>query len=212
MAKYPLFLELKDRPVVVIGGGNVALQKAKALLETGARLTVIAKKICACLDSLCQQHDIPCEVRAYTTDAIRDAILVIAATNDRAVNEAVFRDCRERRILCNVVDVPDLCDFYVPAIVRRGALQIAIGTDGYSPAFAGQLRRKLETLITEQYGEFINHLRQLRQVVIAQVAEHNRKDVLMKMASDESFQVFTEEGPKAWQDYARAMIANTPST
>lgn len=197
---------------MVIGGGNVALQKAKALLETGARLTVIAKNICACLDSLCQLHDIPYTVSTYKKEFIKDAILVIAATDDRAVNEAVFRDCRERRILCNVVDVPDLCDFYVPAIVRRGALQIAIGTDGYSPAFAGQLRRKLETLITEQHGEFINHLRQQRQAVIDQVEESKRKDVLVKMAGDESFAVFTQEDPKAWQDYARTLIDETQGT
>jgi precorrin-2 dehydrogenase/sirohydrochlorin ferrochelatase len=131
---------------------------------------------------------------------------VIAATDDRAVNEAVFNDCRERRILCNVVDVPDLCDFYVPAVVRRGALQIAIGTDGYSPAFAGQLRRKLETQITEQHGAFVNHLRQARLAVIEQLEESQRKAVLVKMASDDSFAVFTEAGPQAWQDYARELI------
>ncbi len=197
---------------MVIGGGNVALQKAKALLETGARLTVIAKTICARLDSLCQQHDIPYTVSAYKKEFIKDAILVIAATDDRAVNEAVFHDCRERRILCNVVDVPDLCDFYVPAIVRRGALQIAIGTDGYSPAYAGQLRRKLETLITEQHGEFINHLRQQRQAVIDRVEESKRKDALVQMAGDESFAIFTDEGPKAWQDYARSLIAKAQDT
>jgi len=209
MAKYPLFLELKDRPVVVIGGGNVALQKAKALLETGARLSIIAKKICACLDSLCQQHDIPCEVGAYTEDSIKDAVLVVAATDDRSVNEAIFRHCRERRILCNVVDVPDLCDFYVPAVIRRGALQIAIGTDGYSPAYAGQLRRKLEGLITEQHGEFVNHLRQLRQTVIEQVEEDKRKEVLVQMAQDASFEIFSEKGSQAWQDYALQLIAET---
>lgn len=206
MAKYPLYLELKDRPVVVIGGGNIALQKARALLETGAQLTIIAKSICACLDSLCQQHDITYRLGAYTPECIKDAILVIAATDDRSVNEAVFRDCRERRILCNVVDVPDLCDFYVPAVVRRGALQIAIGTDGYSPAFAGQLRRKLEAQITEQHGEFVNHLRRARQAVIDQVEESQRKAVLVEMASDESFTVFTEQGSQAWQDYARQLI------
>ncbi|MFC1764970.1 bifunctional precorrin-2 dehydrogenase/sirohydrochlorin ferrochelatase [Planctomycetota bacterium] len=206
MAKYPLFLELKDRPVVVIGGGSIALQKAKALQVTGARLTIVAKEICACLEALCQQHSIPCHVAAYATHFIEEAVLVIAATDDRTVNEQVFSDCRERRILCNVVDVPDLCDFYVPAIVRRGALQIAIGTDGYSPAYAGQLRRKLETMITETHGEFVNNLRQMRQVVVNDLEESKRKDVLVKMACEESFTIFAEQGPQAWKQYAEQLI------
>ena len=206
MAKYPLFLELKDRPAVVIGGGNVALQKAKALLAAGARLTSVAKEICACLEALCQQHDIPTHVGAYDKEHIADAILVVAATDDRAVNEAVFRDCRERRILCNVVDVPDLCDFYVPAVVKRGALQIAIGTDGYSPAYAGHLRRHLETLITETHGEFVNHLRQIRPQVMDRVEESKRKDIFMTLAGDTSFEMFAQQGSKGWKQYAQQLI------
>ena len=206
MAKYPLFLELKDRPTVVIGGGSIALQKAKSLLDTGAQLTVVAPEICACLEALCQEHDVPCHRDRYKSDYIEEAILVIAASNDRAVNEAVFHDCRVRRILCNVVDVPDLCDFYVPAVMKRGALQIAIGTNGYSPAYAGTLRRKLEAIITETHGEFVNHLRQMRQVVINEVEESKRKGVLMTMANEASFEIFAEKGPQAWLTYARKLI------
>ena len=207
MAKYPLFLDLKNRPVLVVGGGSVAVQKAKALLDAGAQVTVVAKELCACMEALCQQQDIPTHITAYKTDLLGDAILCIAATNDRQVNESVFHDCRERRILCNVVDVPDLCDFYVPALVKRGALQIAIGTEGYSPAYAGQLRRQLETQFTDTHGEFVNHLRQQRQVVIKEVEEAKRKDVLIKMAQEESFKIFAEQGPQAWQNFAKQLIA-----
>lgn len=207
MAKYPLFLDLKNRPVLVVGGGSVAVQKAQGLLEAGAQVTVVAKELCACMESLCQQQDVPTHVDAYKAEYLGETILCIAATNDRQVNEAVFHDCRERRILCNVVDVPDLCDFYVPAVVKRGALQIAIGTDGYSPAYAGQLRRHLETQITDTHGEFVNHLRQQRQVVINKVEESKRKDVLIKMASEASFKIFAEQGPQSWQEYAGKLIA-----
>jgi precorrin-2 dehydrogenase/sirohydrochlorin ferrochelatase len=146
------------------------------------------------------------ERTAYETRFIEDAILVIAATDDRAVNEKVFQDCRARRILCNVVDIPDLCDFYVPAIVKRGVLQIAIGTDGYSPAYASQLRQKLEREITEQHGEFVNHLRQMRMRVLEEVPVPLRKDLLIEMAKEPSFEVFRKEGPEAWQQHAHQMI------
>lgn len=206
MAKYPLFLELDNRPAVVIGGGNIALQKAKTLLKAGARLKIVAKELCDCLETLCQENGIPTHIGAYTADTIEDAILVVAATDDRSVNEAVFRDCRERRILCNVVDVPDLCDFYVPAVISRGPLQIAIGTDGKSPAFAGQLRRQLESLITDQHGEFVSELQKMRKIVIEQIPADQRKTLLTKMASEDSFEIFAEKGHEAWQHYAQLLI------
>ena len=85
-------------------------------------------------------------------------MLAIAATSDRQLNRRIYKDCQELEILCNVVDAPELCDFIVPAVVKRGDLQIAIGTEGNCPAYAGHLRKKLEQSFTDKHGEFLAEL------------------------------------------------------
>ncbi|MBP8912732.1 MAG: bifunctional precorrin-2 dehydrogenase/sirohydrochlorin ferrochelatase, partial [Phycisphaerae bacterium] len=152
MAKYPIFVELADRRVVVVGGGVVAVRKATSLLEVGARLVVIAHKPSDAITMLCANHGGELVRDRYAKQYIGQAVLVIAATDDPEVNAQVYRDCQELEILCNVVDDPDHCDFFVPAVVRRGDLQIAIGTGGYCPAYAGHLRQKLEAQFTEEHG------------------------------------------------------------
>ncbi len=110
-------------------------------------------------------------------------------------------------MLCSVVDQPELCDFYMPAIVKRGDLQIAIGTDGHCPAYSGHLRRKLEESFTDEHGRFVEQLEQTRQRVLGQIADANqRKAILGRLASDESFHVFKHEGADTWNGYANDII------
>ena len=127
-------------------------------------------------------------------------MLVIAATNDHELNKQIYKDCQELEILCNVVDQPELCDFYVPAVVRRGDLQIAIGTEGDCPAYAGHIRKKLEQTFTDKHGEFLAELEAIRDHIIKDVPnEADRKIILGKLVDDESFEYFVKNGSDAWQ-------------
>jgi precorrin-2 dehydrogenase/sirohydrochlorin ferrochelatase len=207
MAKYPIFLELGGRRVVLVGGGAVAVRKAEALLSAGARLVVVAHRPSDAMTALCTPHGAELIRARYSKQYITGAVLVIAATNDREVNEQVYRDCQELEILCNVVDDPPLCDFFVPAVVKRGDLQIAIGTEGYAPAYAGHLRKKLETVFTEEHGRFLAELERARQEIIGEVpAAADRKALLGELVDDESFEYFRANGPEAWRKRARDMI------
>jgi len=154
MAKYPIFLELSGRRVVVMGGGAVAVRKARALLAAGARLVVVAEHVDDVLTALCQGTNAKLIKSKYSKDYLTGAVLAIAATNDAQQNKQIYKDCQELEVLCNVVDGPELCDFFVPAVVKRGDLQIAIGTEGYCPAYAGHLRKKLEQIFTDKHVEF----------------------------------------------------------
>lgn len=209
MAKYPIFLELGGRRVVLVGGGAVAARKAASLLEAGARLVVVAYKPSEAILDLCTRHGAELIRAKYSKQYIAEAVLVIAATDDPAVNEQVYKDCQELEILCNVVDEPRLCDFFVPAVVKRGDLQIAIGTGGYAPAYAGHLRKKLEAIFTEEHGQFLAELERVRREIIEQIPEAaDRKTILGKLVDDESFEYFRTNGPAAWRERARALVTS----
>jgi len=212
MAKYPIFLELGSRRVVVIGGGAVAVRKVQALLGAGARVVVVAERIDEMMTALCRGTDAELIKSKYSKNNLAGALLCIAATNDNELNKQIYKDCQELEVLCNVVDVPELCDFFVPAVVKRGKLQIAIGTEGQCPAYAGHTRKKLETIFTEQHGEFLDELEKLRKKIIQNVSDPaDRKAVLGQLADDESFEYFVENGPDQWHVFANEMIDNLQS-
>lgn len=206
MTKYPIFLDLSGRRTVLVGGGTVALRKAESLLEAGARVVVIAHKPSEAMTALSANKAAELIRARYAKQYLTGAVLVIAATDDRTVNEQVYRDCQELEILCNVVDDPPLCDFFVPAVVRRGDLQIAIGTDGYCPAYAGHLRKKLEILFTEQHGQFLRELERVRKTVIEKVPPTERKSLLGHLVDDESFEYFRTHGLEAWRQRSEKMV------
>jgi precorrin-2 dehydrogenase/sirohydrochlorin ferrochelatase len=207
MAKYPIFLELASRRLVIIGGGNVSFRKATTFLDTSARLIVVADNVQESLTNLCIDNNVELIKAKYSKDYILGASLVIAATNDQKLNERIYKDCQELEILCNVVDQPGLCDFYVPAIVKRDDLQIAISTDGKCPAFAGHVRKKLEKIFTEKSGQFLCELHQLRENIIDQIDNPAlRKAILGKLVDDKSFEFFVENGAHNWRRYATQLI------
>jgi precorrin-2 dehydrogenase/sirohydrochlorin ferrochelatase len=207
MSKYPIYLELKGRRVVVIGGGAVAVRKAQSLLAAGARLIVVAERIDNMLTTLCQGKNAELIKSKYSKNYLAEAVLAIAATNNHQLNKQIYKDCQELEVLCNVVDESELCDFFVPAVVRRGDLQIAIGTEGHCPAYAGHIRKKLEKIFTEKHGQFLAELEELRKKIIRDVPEPaERKALLGKLADDKSFEYFVENGPAQWQTFAEGII------
>jgi len=212
MAKYPIFLELDGRSVVVIGGGVVALRKIQTLLATGARLLVVAEHIQDRLTDLCQNQDAKLIKSTYSKDYLDGAFLVIAATDNYRLNKQIYEDCRQLQVLCNVVDVPELCDFFVPAVVKRGDLQIAISTNGLCPAYAALLRKKLEQNYTDHHSEFLIELDLIRKRIIADVLDiAERKALLKKLVEDKSFEYFVQKGTTQWQSFAEKIIKSTIS-
>ena len=208
MPKYPIYLELEGAHAVVIGAGSVAARKAKTLFATGANVKVVAQTIEPIFKELCEGLPIEIVQGDYSKEHLQDAFLVIAATDDNALNTEIFEDCQQLKILCNVVDVPPLCNFYVPAVIRRGDLQIAISTNGKCPAYAGHLRRKFQNLITEEHGRFLEVLDDARKSIISKVPAEKRKDLLSKLADDDSYQLFLDKGADDWKSLAQELIAN----
>lgn len=140
---YPIFLDLKDRPVLVVGAGRVALRKTRGLLEAGARVTVVAPDVLPEFDGL------PVRVlrRPFRAADLTGAVLVFAATDDRQVNHRIGIAAKGRGVFANVADSPAECDFLVPARVNRDDVQIAISTGGRSPRVSAGLRKKLDELL-----------------------------------------------------------------
>lgn len=185
------------------------MRKARSLLDAKARLVVVAERINDVLTGLCTGSGAELIRSKYSKDYITGAVLVIAATNNSKLNSQIYKDCQELEILCNVVDQPELCDFYVPAVVKRGDLQIAIGTEGDCPAYAGHIRKKLEQVFTEKHGEFLAELQMLRQRIIEDVPDAaDRTTLLGELVHDDSFDYFSKNGAAAWRKKTQEVIAS----
>ncbi|HEX2279043.1 MAG TPA: bifunctional precorrin-2 dehydrogenase/sirohydrochlorin ferrochelatase [Candidatus Tectomicrobia bacterium] len=162
---YPLFLDLTQRCCLVVGGGTVAERKVQGLLEAGADVVVVSPTLTEALLAWAGDSLLTYLPRPFRDEDVRGCALVIAATGDVEVNAHVAKTARHFGIWVNVVDTPAVCDFIAPAVVRRGALQIAISTGGRSPMLAKRLRQGLEALIGAEYGELADILGAMRTSV-----------------------------------------------
>ena len=167
MDYYPAFLDLRGRNCLVAGGGIIAERKVESLVECGARVKVVAREATAGLVQLAQDDTIELALRGYSPADLAGIFLVIAATDDPAVQARIGSDAKERGLLVNVVDDPANCTFIVPAVARRGELSIAVSTGGRSPALAARIREKLEGLFGPEYEEWVDLLGQLRAPLAA---------------------------------------------
>jgi len=162
MAYVPIFLELEGRRCLVVGGGVVAARKVAALLASGAEVTVVSPSLGNELDSLVRAGRIRHLNRVYETGDMAGAALVYAATDDTELHRRLHDEARIQVIPLNVADAPELCTFIAPAVVTRGALKIAISTEGASPAMARRIRERLERLFGPEYGLALEILRSAR--------------------------------------------------
>jgi precorrin-2 dehydrogenase/sirohydrochlorin ferrochelatase len=162
---YPIYADLSGRSVLVVGGGSVAARKVRRLLECGADVTVVSRETCDALNDLNTDNNLHIIHRSYRDGDAEGRWLVVAATDSEGVNRRVSRQAEERNIFCNVVDVPQLCSFHVPAVVRRGLLQLAISTGGASPAMARRLRIELEEQFGPAYAHLLDGMQRLRDHV-----------------------------------------------
>jgi len=149
----PLFISLKDRDVLVIGGGKVAYRKIRSLMKSGAHVRVIAPELNKALERAHTDGQIDCRERAFKKSDIQDQFLVVAATNDTKTNKLIANTATEKNILVNVADAPELCTFMLPSVLDREPLSIAVSSGGSSPILARQLLAKIATTVPANFGE-----------------------------------------------------------
>jgi precorrin-2 dehydrogenase/sirohydrochlorin ferrochelatase len=184
-----MFMKLAGRQCLVVGAGKVGEPKVAGLLETGALIRVVALDASPAVREWARKGKIELELRAFTPDDLDGAFLAVVATNSRSLNERVYHEAQRRRVLCNVVDVPDLCDFFYPSVVRRGDLQIAISTSGQSPSLAQKIRQQLEKQFGPAYAAWVAELGETRKLILASDLDKERKlDLLHSLASREAFE------------------------
>jgi precorrin-2 dehydrogenase / sirohydrochlorin ferrochelatase len=188
---FPMFLKLSARPCLVVGAGSIAESKIASLLEAGGRVRVVAPEATAQVRTWAQSNTIEWHQRPFQTHDLEGMFLVVAATSSTELHEQIFSLATQRGVLCNVVDVPPLCDFYYPSVVQRGALQIAISTAGQSPALAQRLRKQLEDQFGPEYAEWLAQLSEAREKLHStKMDPEERKRLLHEHASEKAFEAF----------------------
>ncbi|QNI32325.1 bifunctional precorrin-2 dehydrogenase/sirohydrochlorin ferrochelatase [Alloacidobacterium dinghuense] len=179
MSLFPIFLKLQDRRCLVVGAGEIAESKIHSLLAAGADVTVVSPEAKPDLIASANVGLFTWHRREYAAADLDGMFLVVAATDSLEVNAAVYRDAVDRNILCNAVDDPPNCDFYFPSVVRRGRLQIAISTEGESPALAQRLRKEIDEQLPEDLGPWLDDLGELRREVLAVLPPGESRKLLL---------------------------------
>jgi precorrin-2 dehydrogenase/sirohydrochlorin ferrochelatase len=184
MSLFPMFVKLEGRRVLMVGAGSVGEAKIESLLTTGASVRVVAPKVTSRVREWAREGRIEWEAREYRPADFAGAFLVIAATGSPALHDEIYAEARSRGVLCNAVDEPERCDFYFPAVVRRGELQIAISTGGLSPALAQRLRKELEEQFGPEWEEWVAQLGRTREELQSiPMPPEQRKRLLHQYAS-----------------------------
>ena len=191
---FPMFMKLEGKQCLVVGAGKVGEPKINGLLETGARIRVVALDATPAVREWARSGKIELELRAFANDDLQGAFLVVVATASRSLNERIYHEAQRLGVLCNVVDVPDLCDFFYPSIVRRGDLQIAVSTAGQSPSLAQKIRQQIEKQFGAAYGVWVAELGETRKLILASDLDKERKlDLLHSLASRGAFEAALAE-------------------
>jgi precorrin-2 dehydrogenase/sirohydrochlorin ferrochelatase len=191
---FPMFLKLAGKPCLVVGAGKVGTPKIGGLIDTGANIRVVAIKASAQVHEWAKAGKIELELRAFANSELDGKFLAIVATASNRTNELIYNEAQRRNVLCNVVDVPEYCDFFYPAVVQRGDLQIAISTNGQSPSLAQKLRQQMERQFGPGYAAWVEQLGETRRLILASDLDKERKlDLLHSLASREAFEMELEK-------------------
>jgi precorrin-2 dehydrogenase/sirohydrochlorin ferrochelatase len=192
MALFPAFLKLAGRPCLVVGAGRVAEDKIAGLLLAGADIRAVAPHATPRIRAWARANRIRWDSRRFRPADLAGTFLVIAATSSPALHARIFAHARRRGVLCNVVDDPENCDFYYGAVVRRGTLQIAISTEGQSPALSQRLRKKIAREFGPEYESWVAEIGRHRKQLFTEgkLAPARRKTLLHRLASEASFKTF----------------------
>lgn len=183
MGYYPVFLDLDKARCLVIGGGTIAERKVEALLAAGGEVTLISPELTAALRALDAAGRLTVRQRPYQREDLDAVSLVIAATDDPALQRQIAADAKQANILCNIVDQPAFCSFIMPAVVQRGDLTIAVSTNGASPALAKKIRQDLTEQFGPEYAVALRLLRRIRERLMhEQCSARDRQRLLTSLA------------------------------
>jgi precorrin-2 dehydrogenase/sirohydrochlorin ferrochelatase len=190
---FPMFLKLEGRRCLVVGAGNIAEGKIGGLIAVDAVIRVIAPEATAQVQTWAGEAKIDWERRPFQPSDLQGVFLVIASTSSTALHEEIYAEARRLGVLCNIVDVPRLCDFFYPAVVRRGSLQIAISTAGESPALSQRLRKELEKQFGPEYEAWVAAIGEARaELATRNLSAEDRKEILHELASREFYEKFRD--------------------
>ncbi len=166
MAYFPLFMDITNKKCIVVGGGKIALRKVEILVQFQPSITIIAPEFCDEMKRIQTEFTSLTFInRSVVDEDLEEAELVVAATDNETVNTHISKICMEKNILINVVDVPEQCTFIFPAIVKRDDLVVAVSTGGNSPSMAARIRKEIEEVIPEYYGELIELFGEYRDLI-----------------------------------------------
>ena len=179
---YPVNLILDDKPVIVLGGGHVALRKIEGLLEAKAKVTVVSPEIVEGIKKLVENKEIAWIKKCYEKSDLKGFELIVCAVGNEEVNKVVYADAHELRILINVVDRFELCDFALPAKIRRGNLLVTFSTNGKSPALSRYLRQTMEKEFDDTYAIWLDRLNVLRGEAIAALPTADDREIFWRSA------------------------------
>jgi precorrin-2 dehydrogenase len=188
---FPMFVKLEGRSCLVAGAGSIGEPKIRSLTDCGAKVHVVAPSASPAVIEAASRDALVWSRREFGLSDLDGVFVAVAATNSQDVNHAIYQAAQERGILCNVVDDPPHCDFFYPAVVRRGQFQIAISTGGLSPALAQRVRKQLEEEFPPVYGAWLEELGSKRAVLFESACEPNlRRSLLHQSVTTEAFEQF----------------------
>jgi len=204
----PIALKIQGRRCVVVGGGAVAQRKVGLLVECGADVAVVSVAFTPTLEARAARGEVTLVAESFRPSHLAGATLAIAATDDRAVNESVLSAGKERGVLVNVVDVPELCDFFMPALVCRGRLEIAVSTGGACPALAKKLRKELAEQFGPEYDAYIDMAARLREALKAQVPDPaTRKSAIEAFLDSQALEYLRQGRSETAENLARQYLS-----
>ncbi|CAM4235590.1 precorrin-2 dehydrogenase/sirohydrochlorin ferrochelatase family protein [Gillisia limnaea] len=174
---YPIFLKVNTLNILIIGGGNVGLEKLHFLLKSSpnANVEVLAKSFLPETVELAKKHGVKLIKKGFKRRYLKKRHIVIAATNDRELNKKIYNNAKKRFLLANIADTPELCDFYMGGIVNKGHVKIAISTNGKSPTTAKRLRQFFEEVIPEDISQMVKNLNEYRKTIKGDFGEKVEK-------------------------------------
>ena len=200
---YPIFLNLRAKKVVIVGGGKVAERKALGLLDSGAVIHLVSPDATASIKGHHENGSITWIKKKFSPGFLDGAWLVIAATSDTDIQKKIFKEAEKRNIFCNTVDVPVLCTFIVPSTVRRGDLCLAISSSGKSPALCKYLRKELEKTFPSSYESYVFLLGELRKAVISNYPEGEREKMCNALVNPQAHEWLKQRDWASLSEWAK---------
>jgi len=206
---FPVLINLTKYPCLVIGGGTVAFRKVTTLQNFKAKVTVVSPKICKPLKELSKKNKIKIIKKSYSKDHLKNFEIIFCATDNHKINLSVYNDCKAEKKLLNVADVPELCDFILPAVVKRGDLSISVSSQGKAPFYISEVKNRLNHIFPSYYEDIIDIAGYFRANILADKKLNSFKkknDAFNRFFETNWKKVLERNGKKKTLEYMKKII------